>query len=344
MQPLRTGTERLDPIRNRLPLAPLLPGALSQLSVFMFSHFFSSFLDYPGHRPSPPLIALPAMQYILETRICQTPFLPPKRKPRVLVPVSSPGPPIPCRTKGTGHSLYSITVKRARDENHRVAHEGSSDFGRLSDSKQILKDGDWEPNDGKDDRLDAAPGRRYHSIPGKFRIVPGRVTLNSHLYSPYNPVMIWTTKKFGSALAVGLLAFSAFSCSHAPADVTEDIAYLKRVTSLIESIKEAYESRNLDDFLAKYPKATADEESRLRSSWTATQVSGLDFEIDRIFVAEDSARVFANWELSWVAVGNTHRSRGHVLFEIEGRESVRLTRVAFENPFLLPASTPPGGP
>ena len=126
-------------------------------------------------------------------------------------------------------------------------------------------------------------------------------------------------------------------CEHAPVKPTEDSKRLRQIDIFIESLRQAYENRNLQSFSTMYPQGRPEDLQTISSLLDSIDRPRLNFTIDRIVLQGDAVQVSLHWELNWQSQSaGPVKQRGNALFQLTGKSELRFQAIEGDNPFTAP--------
>ena len=140
----------------------------------------------------------------------------------------------------------------------------------------------------------------------------------------------------GFVLLIGGLLWMA-GCEHPPVKPTDDSKRIHQIDTFLESLRLAYEGRNVQSFSAWYPQNRQVDLPVITSLLDAMDHPQLDFLIDRIVLEGETVRVSLHWELRWRSQNaRPVKQRGNTLFHLTGKSELRLQTIEGDNPFTAP--------
>ncbi|HLF85715.1 MAG TPA: hypothetical protein VI584_01400, partial [Nitrospiria bacterium] len=127
----------------------------------------------------------------------------------------------------------------------------------------------------------------------------------------------------------------------------EDLARIKDIYSTINMIRERYEEKDLQAFLAIIEPQAEDISNNLKKGIEADFANydeiRLRFRIDEIIMDKDLSIVKLHWDGEWKQRSDKGRFRetGNASLKIKGEKKVKLSAIDGDNPFGISLSREP---
>jgi hypothetical protein len=151
--------------------------------------------------------------------------------------------------------------------------------------------------------------------------------------------VVWTSIPFAGWLVLFLLTVGA--CSSKEVRYPEDHERIRRIDQAVESLRDAYQKKNLSGFRsAMLPLDQLEELQRqAEADFDAFHSIVLEFTIERIMIEGDDVDTYIHWQGVWKkdAEDPGVRQRGHARLEWVGAQSILLRGVQGDLPFGMKA-------
>jgi hypothetical protein len=150
------------------------------------------------------------------------------------------------------------------------------------------------------------------------------------------PSPICRTRRLFLALA---LLFWFFGCA-TTASLSKDGLKTREVIGVVESLKKAYEGKELNALAALFSWKDPSEEKEFRDQveedWKGTKEIRLNTTIDRILFEKDRVSVSFFWEATWKKETPEGAGQGHgdVVLLLSDTEPTRVVRFTGDPPWL----------
>lgn len=150
----------------------------------------------------------------------------------------------------------------------------------------------------------------------------------------------WTHSTFSSSSFVGwlvLLAIAVGACSSKAIQYPEDHERIRRIDRAVESLRDAYQQKNLSGFQSVIlPLDQLEQLQRqAEADFDTFHTISLEFQTERIIIEGDDIDVYVHWQGVWKKDADDAgvRQRGHARLQWVGKHSILLRGVQGDLPF-----------
>ncbi len=156
---------------------------------------------------------------------------------------------------------------------------------------------------------------------------------------------LWRTRIL---LLLMLLSIIALACSKKDVKTSDDdLVRIKELYSTIDRIREKYEEKDLQAFLATIDPQAEDLSNNLKKG-LETDFANYDkihlrFRIDEIIMDKDVSMVKLHWDGEWEQRSDKgkYRETGNASLKIKGEKKIKLSAIDGDSPFGISLSREP---
>ncbi len=131
-----------------------------------------------------------------------------------------------------------------------------------------------------------------------------------------------------------IIAFISFGCGKDKVKPSADSIMTQNAIQTIDVIKNAYQEKERITLEENLEPALSLEISKE----LAFEKAELSFAPRMVRISASNITVRLNWQGTWTIKGKTFKDRGVGILVFQ-RETMKLTRIDGDNPFLIPASS-----